>query len=1296
MPDRETRVRYKALADFSALTRSVRRAKQAVKELREEEAKLNAQSAADQSKTTKAINDTANARRRLKKTVDDEGTSVRQSTARFVENAKAVRDQEKALGSAKRSAEGLAVTTEKLKRGADGLMHVVERNGKAVHRLGANHRAATKETDGLTRSMSNARRGGEALYRGLTKLGDWRPRLVPPFIALIPIIGGVLALLNPLVAGLGAVSMAAYALASSLGSALGGAIVGIIPGIATLIGLVSALKVAFGGIGGAFKAFSKMQNTGGGGGGRAKQEISDAEKLARAQQKYADATQDVVWAQEDLDEARKGYLMRLRDLQKAVDRMAMSEARAAANSQLARENYANVLADPGSTKGEKMDAQVGVDESQAEFQDTVEQNKQNAEDLAKMKRDGIASDREVMMSQRALTRALWAQRDAQIDLANEMSGANKAMAGGASAVDEYARMLAKLSPSARKFVETIVAMRKQWDALKRNVQESFFSEVVDDLHLIPRAFRPLESMLSNIAGSAGRVFSRFIRMVTGSDWLDDFETFGEEAGPVIEIIGDGLLSLLDSFRNITLAAMPFFKAMSEGFRDGAKDFSGMVEDARKSGSLAAWLEKSRQKLAQWWRIIKNIGSTLFNYSSAAEDFGGWMLDGLEGITKGWKSASEDAKKDGSPFKKYLEDIKPLLTEVKGLFGDFFKWFGREASDPDNIEMFKNIVHIIREDIGPALSKLFDTLSKTGIGEAFTRALGSIVELISNLAASGGADAMKTFFGILEIFFGALAMIAKIPGVGGVIAALATGLAIISGLTFVGKFSGLTGLLGLLLKTSKGGGVLALLKGLGSFLGIGGAVAVAGAAGTRRGPGGGATGAAAATGTRRGAGGGSAKAPAAGAKGGVRGGFGSSIGALLKGTTLLNIGLDFVPTIVGNLVSSIKGEITGGEASGDILKATARTVTFGLSGLIPGVDDFLDSVGEGVNEYIGKPVGSWLFNLFGGNTEVEEAEARAERMSVASKAMKDAQAALAASMDTLRQKQAEGKLSNDELLQALLPLTNSYIDQAQVIKDGGGTYQSYTGILQAGRDELVKSMVQMGFNESQARDLAGQIIQIPTQKQFKQYGNWSEAQKEAAATGKSINDIPNEKHIKVKTFWENLGDFFSFKWLFDRSDKKSGGGGLHNGGPVLKRAGGGGVPGSGNSDTVPSMLTPGEFVLRKAIVGRIGLDNLVKLNAGVMSYAEMLQNAMANQKGPSKKKQDSGFRFETGGLVPSMPPGFGGPGSAPPPSGFGGAPGFGGPTMTFGDIIINNPSKEPASDSLPRAIRKTTYLAETRR
>ena len=56
-----------------------------------------------------------------------------------------------------------------------------------------------------------------------------------------------------------------------------------------------------------------------------------------------------------------------------------------------------------------------------------------------------------------------------------------------------------------------------------------------------------------------------------------------------------------------------------------------------------------------------------------------------------------------------------------------------------------------------------------------------------------------------------------------------------------------------------------------------------------------------------------------------------------------------------------------------------------------------------------------------------------------------------------------------------------------------------------------------------------------------------------------------------------------------------GGTFNRGGKVMGFARGGVVPGQGNRDTVPAMLTPGEFVIRKSAVQAFGARNLGKIN-----------------------------------------------------------------------------------------------------
>jgi len=63
--------------------------------------------------------------------------------------------------------------------------------------------------------------------------------------------------------------------------------------------------------------------------------------------------------------------------------------------------------------------------------------------------------------------------------------------------------------------------------------------------------------------------------------------------------------------------------------------------------------------------------------------------------------------------------------------------------------------------------------------------------------------------------------------------------------------------------------------------------------------------------------------------------------------------------------------------------------------------------------------------------------------------------------------------------------------------------------------------------------------------------------------------------------------------------------------------GGEVPGQGNKDTVPAMLTPGEFVLTKDAVNQVGADTLYGMNAAAGGVGKPSQQPKAK---PAKKKK----------------------------------------------------------------------------
>ena len=79
--------------------------------------------------------------------------------------------------------------------------------------------------------------------------------------------------------------------------------------------------------------------------------------------------------------------------------------------------------------------------------------------------------------------------------------------------------------------------------------------------------------------------------------------------------------------------------------------------------------------------------------------------------------------------------------------------------------------------------------------------------------------------------------------------------------------------------------------------------------------------------------------------------------------------------------------------------------------------------------------------------------------------------------------------------------------------------------------------------------------------------------------------------------------------------------------------GGEVPGQGDKDTVPAMLTPGEFVLTKEAVKKVGADTLYGMNAAAGGVGKSNDVPRGSSGKPMKKKSTVQTMMDMGGLNP---------------------------------------------------------------
>lgn len=852
-PADEARVTYKALANFLALHKAVLGAKKDLLDLKKQEADTNASSVAGSKKTaaayrdsSKALKDKTNATRSAttailnhNKALNDNlsltkstGSAAQSAAAKIKTSSDVIKDattQHKKLGDAKKA---VVFVDESLKKAEADVSSEVKKSETAFDRVVSKVTSAKRALVGYNATSNQSipisartANGLQSVFNVLSKIGSVRSHgnISAPFLILIPVIGALLALLNPLVAILGAVGAAGFSAGAGIAS-LGGAALAIIPMVSAAAAAVGGLLTAFHGIGGVFSAYSAAQKAsgagGGGGGGSGVSAADQAYNLAKAEQSLADAQQNAKDAQKSLNDARVQAVKDLKALQDAVTHDVLSEADATAQLQTATEDYYNTLADPSSTLGQKQTALANLHDAQQGVTDAQQQAVADQQTLTKAQKAGINGDQNVIDAQKELKSALQAVADAQHSLNDQVNGGGSGgSGGGVGAMDAFNAALKKLSPSAQKFVLGIIAMQGAWNKLQRTVQEAFFSKIVGDLGRLRSLLPTLTILLASAAGAMGTFAHNLIMLITSTGFKGDLLIISKQNVKLIDLAGQSVLNLVGAMKDLIIAAGPFAVKLLGSFQRLTKSFAGIVANARQTGSLAKWLDTVYGRLQQWWRIIKNVAGTLFNYGAASADFGKWITTGLEDSTQNWLKASEEARKKGSPFQTWLENLKPLERQIKGLFSDFFSWLSRTAKSNDSITQATNILSDIRTKLGPAVAKVFDSLSKSGLGDTLVKTLASIADSIAKIIKNGGAQGLKNFFKVIDTFFSAVAAFAGTPVGGWFVSVFVPAMGTLAGLTFIGKFTGLFTLFGWLIKLSKSATVLKLLAGLKSLGGL---------------------------------------------------------------------------------------------------------------------------------------------------------------------------------------------------------------------------------------------------------------------------------------------------------------------------------------------------------------------------------------------------------------------------------------------------------------------------------------------
>lgn len=254
--------------------------------------------------------------------------------------------------------------------------------------------------------------------------------------------------------------------------------------------------------------------------------------------------------------------------------------------------------------------------------------------------------------------------------------------------------------------------------------------------------------------------------------------------------------------------------------------------------------------------------------------------------------------------------------------------------------------------------------------------------------------------------------------------------------------------------------------------------------------------------------------------------------------------------------------------------------------------------------------------------------------------------------------------------ALDQIAQSTLDYAGALYQQTGNQNTATDALEKGRDSLISALGQYGVTGQAAQDYANKILgtptdwatlftaetsgaasqtdalgrkidEIPSNKRTKLEGDLTDAQAKLSSLKSQLKSVPDSKRTKleaevaaaeanIRRIQNALAGVQSKTVVVTTQEVRVGAG------PTQQRAtkaSGGYIsgPGTGTSDSIPAMLSNGEYVIKASSVSKYGTPFLDRVNMGHYADGGMVQRFAAGGKPkPVAKPKPPTYTYNSGG------------------------------------------------------------------
>jgi hypothetical protein len=315
------------------------------------------------------------------------------------------------------------------------------------------------------------------------------------------------------------------------------------------------------------------------------------------------------------------------------------------------------------------DAAIGLSEAQqAAVQNVTNAEQQLADAQAAAAAAQVSSAQSVANAQTAVQTALQNQSDSLQQIALSAGGSGGS-GGAAGATNAYAAALAKLTPAGQAFVEYVTGtLEPTFDTLKAATQQALLPGLLAGLQDLQPLFAAISPFIVQAATGIGNFATQLGQMLGSKQGVTDFTILLEEGSGFMQDLANAALTVGPAFGTIGAEAAPIVDMIGQGIEGLAQSFANWVQGGGFQ-NFVEWFQKNGPPIVhdieQLVSGIVKLGIALLPVGEAflhdLGDIGNWLGD----ISGGLKTV-EDAITDLATWiRSHLTDI--LFSLLAGPF-----------------------------------------------------------------------------------------------------------------------------------------------------------------------------------------------------------------------------------------------------------------------------------------------------------------------------------------------------------------------------------------------------------------------------------------------------------------------------------------------------------------------------------------------------------------------------------------------------------------------------------------------------